>query len=175
MVDSADASRSVGFGFVSSTETGLVSSIEDRQDSKVVFVALTPATRAFLDDVDALLDRKEWPDLDRDRSRVTASRDSALLILPHRREQDRTIELEIDDHAVEIRYEPERIRFTRREEALRFVEMLGDGRVELLVQRNPVWTSMRSYRDGLALPFRRTGVPWLNLRFATERLRFGFQ
>ena len=48
-----------------------------------------------------------------------------------------------------------------RDEALRFVEMLGDGRVELVVQRNPVWTSLRSYRDGLALPFRKTSEPWL--------------
>ena len=52
--------------------------------------------------------------------------------------------------------------------------MLGDGRVELVVGATPVWTSRRSYRDGLALPFRKTSEPWPNLRFRTERLRFGF-
>ena len=85
-----------------------------------------------------------------------------------------TIECEIDDRAVRIAYGAERIQFSRRDEALRFLEMLGDGRVELVVQRNPVWTALRSYRDGLAFPFHKTGHPWPNLRFATERHRFGF-
>ena len=92
------------------------------------------------------------------------------MVLPHRTEPDRTITLEVDDRIVHVQYGAERIPFTRRDEALRFVEMLGDGRVELVVERNPVWTSLRSYRDGLALPFRKSSEPWLNLRFRTERL-----
>ena len=88
-----------------------------------------------------------------------ASRIAAILAL--------NVELEIDDRQRRRSpYGPERIPFSRRDEALRFLEMLGDGRVELVVQRNPVWTSLRSYRDGLALPFRKTSEPWLNLRFA---------
>ena len=64
--------------------------------------------------------------------------------------------------------------FTRRDEALRFLEMLGSGRVELVVQRNPVWTSLRSYRDGSRCRSARPSEPWPNLRFRTERFRFGF-
>jgi hypothetical protein len=33
---------------------------------------------------------------------------------------------------------------------------------------------MTSYRDGLAVPFRRTRMPWPTLRPRTERRRFGF-
>ena len=95
-------------------------------------------------------------------------------MLPHRRDPRLNVELEIDDRQVKISYGPERIPFSRRDEALRFLEMLGDGRVELVVARSPVWTSLRSYRDGLVLPFRKTSEPWPNLRFRTERLRFGF-
>jgi hypothetical protein len=137
-------------------------------------VPLTPAMRDFVDSLEQLLDRAAWPGLDRDAVTVTEGHDRVRVVLPHRHDAKLTLELEVDDRAVEIHYAPERIGFTRRDEALRFLQMLGDGRVELVVQRNPVWTSMRSYRDGLALPFRRSGVPWLNVRFATERLRFGF-
>jgi hypothetical protein len=137
--------------------------------------SFTAATRDFLDDLDALLDAQQWPLLDRDAVAVSAGRDAALVVLPHARDARLTVELEVEDHTVRISYPPERITFTRRDEALRFVEMLGDGRVELVVQRNPVWTALRSYRDGLALPFRKAGHPWPNLRFATERIRFGFQ
>ena len=137
--------------------------------------SLTAATRAFLDDLDALLDARQWPRLDRETVAVSAGRDAALVVLPHASDARLNVELEVDDHTVRISYPPERITFTRRDEALRFIEMLGDGRVELLVQRNPVWTSLRSYRDGLALPFRKAGHPWPNLRFATERIRFGFE
>jgi hypothetical protein len=137
-------------------------------------VSLSASARAFLDDLEALLDVKAWPDLDRDAVTVTSGRDAGLVVLPHRHDARRNVELEVDDRVVRVAYGPERIPFTRRDEALRFVEMLGDGRVELVVRRNPVWRSLRSYRDGLVLPFRKTGEPWPSLRFGTERLRFGF-
>jgi hypothetical protein len=137
-------------------------------------VSLSPAARAFVDELEALLDSKAWPDLDRDAVTVTPGRDAALAVLPHRHDARRNVELEIDDRVVKVAYGPERIPFTRRDEGLRFLEMLGDGRVELIVQRNLVWRSLRSYRDGLALPFRKTGEPWPSLRFGTERLHFGF-
>jgi hypothetical protein len=137
-------------------------------------VTLTPAVRDFVERVEQLLDDAAWPALDRDAITVTEGRDSTLVVLPHRNDVRLDVELEIDDRAVKIQYGPERIPFTRRDEALRFLEMLGDGRVELVVRRNPVWRSLRSYRDGLALPFRKTGEPWPSARFGTERLRFGF-
>ena len=59
-----------------------------------------------------------------------------------------------------VRYAPEAVEFTSRDEALRFIEMLADGRVVLELQRGPLWTTMRSYRDDLVLPFRRTRMPW---------------
>ena len=58
------------------------------------------------------------------------------------------IRVEVDDHLVKVAYLPERIPFTSREEALRFVEMLCDGRVELEIEHGLLWTTMRSYRDG---------------------------
>jgi hypothetical protein len=137
-------------------------------------VELTPTVRDFVDQVDELLDVKAWSALDRGAVTVTPARGSARVVLPHRHDAALTVALEVDDRIVRVEYGPERIPFTRHDEALRFIEMLGDGRVELVVQRNPVWTSLRSYRDGLALPFRKTGEPWPNLRFRTERLRFGF-
>jgi hypothetical protein len=135
---------------------------------------LTPAIRAFLDDLAQLLDDKSWPDLDHEAVSVTPGHASARVVLAHRRDPERTVTLEVDDRVVHLHYGPERIPFTRPDEAIRFVEMLGDGRVELVVQRNPGWTTLRSYRDGLALPFRKSSAPWPNLRFRTQRLRFGF-
>ena len=139
-----------------------------------VSTPLTPAVGDFVAQIEELLDASDWPDLDRAAVTVTAGDASGLVVLPHRRDPRLNVEVEIDDLHVKIAYGPERVPFTRRDEALRFLEMLGDGRVELVVQRNPVWTSLRSYRDGLALPFRKTSEPWPNLRFRTERFRFGF-
>ena len=135
---------------------------------------MTPAVGDFVAQIEELLATADWPALDHAAVAVTTGHTSALVVLPHRRDPRLNVELEIDDRQVKISYGPERIPFSRRDEALRFLEMLGNGRVELVVARSPVWTSLRSYRDGLALPFRKTSEPWLNLRFRTERLRFGF-
>ena len=81
------------------------------------------------------------------------------------------VELEIDDRIVLVRYRPEEIKFTSRDEALQFIEMIADGRVELEVQRSFLWTTMRSYRDGQPIPFRRTRMPWPTLHPRTERRR----
>jgi hypothetical protein len=143
-------------------------------DGSKRLVALTPAVRDAVDRVEQLLDDNPWPELDRDVVTVREGRDAALVVLPHRRDPRLHIELEIDDRVVRVQYGPEHVTFTRRDEALRFLEMLGAGRVELVVRRTPVWTSLHSYRDGLALPFQKTSAPWPNLRFTTERLRFGF-
>ncbi len=48
------------------------------------------------------------------------------------------------------------------------------GRVELEITRGPLWTTMRSFRDGQEIPFRRTRMPWPSLRPHTERRAVGF-
>ena len=52
--------------------------------------------------------------------------------------------------------------------------MLCDGRVELEIAHGLLWTTMRSYRDGQTIPFRRTRMPWPTLRPRTERRAVGF-
>jgi hypothetical protein len=137
-------------------------------------VSLTPTIRSFLVRLDDLLHRVPAPGLDRDAMSTTAAGTAALVRLPHRSDRRRDVELEIDDAKVIVVYKPERIAFTDQDEALRFVEMLCEGRVEIEVARNPLWTTMRSYRDGLALPFRRSRMPWPTLRFGVERYAVGF-
>ena len=121
-----------------------------------------------------LLDRAPPPGLDRDAMTVTTGDAAALVRLPHVSDRARDVEIEIDDHRVKVAYLPERISFTDPDEALRFVEMLCAGRVELEIVHGLLWTTMRSYRDGLALPFRRTRMPWPSLRPRTERRAVGF-
>jgi hypothetical protein len=137
-------------------------------------VSITPAIRDFLVQLEDLLDRVPPPGLDRDAMTVTTVDAAALVQLPHVSDHTRDVEIEIDDHRVEVAYLPERISFTDPEEALRFVEMLCAGRVELEIVRGPLWTTMRSYRDGLTMPFRRTRMPWPSLRPRTERRAVGF-
>ena len=141
------------------------------EDSSVM---LTPTIRDFLDELEGLLDSKDWPGLDREEVSVTSIHHTARVELPHRDPDGLGIELEVHDQSVKVAYLPEHVTFTRRDEALKFVEMLGDGRVVLVVRRSPVWTSMQSFRDNLALPFRKTSEPWLNLKFRTEHRAFGF-
>jgi len=132
---------------------------------------VTAGVRAVLVALDDLVAERNWPDL----GPVTVGHGSgnALVRLEHRRDPERTVEVEVGEHRTVVRYPPEEVGFTSPDEALRFVTMLGDGRVELEVHR-AVWTTMYSYRDGLALPFRRTRMPWPTLRARTERRRFGF-
>ena len=137
-------------------------------------MSVTPAIRDFLVEVEALVDAHQWPLLDRDALTIGTGDASALVRLPHASDHARDVELEVDDHRVIVGYKPERIEFTKRDEALRFVEMLGDGRVVLVVHRGIVLTTMESYRDGLALPFRRSRIPLPRFRPRTERHEFGF-
>jgi hypothetical protein len=137
-------------------------------------VSITPKIRDFLVQLEDLLDRSPPVGLDRDAMTITTGDAVALVRLPHVSDHDRDIEIEIDDHRVKVAYLPERITFTSRDEALRFVEMLGAGRVELEIVRGPLWTTMRSYRDGQDIPFRRTRMPWPSLRPRIERRRVGF-
>jgi hypothetical protein len=137
-------------------------------------MSLTPPIREFLIRLEQLLDAEDPPQLDRDRVVVTTADTVALVTLPHTVDRRRDVELEVDDRRVKVRYPPEEIDFTSRDEALRFIEMLCDGRVEVEVSRGLLWMTVRSYRDGLALPFRRTRMPVPSLRPRTERRAVGF-
>jgi hypothetical protein len=138
-------------------------------------VNVTPAVRDFLAELEELVDREDWPALDRETLSVTPGSGEVLVRLPHAHDHTKDIELVVDDKKVFVTYAPEHIEFWSRKEALQFVEMLGRGRVTLDVHRGFFWTTMRSYRDGLAQPFRRTRIPWFNARPRTERIEFGFR
>ena len=137
-------------------------------------MSITPTIRDFLVQLEDLLDRSPLPGLQRDAMTITTGEAVALVRLPHVSDHARDVEIEIDDHRVKVAYLPERVVFTDPDEALRFVEMLCDGRVELEISRGPLWTTMRSYRDGQTIPFRRTRMPWPSLRPRIERHRVGF-
>jgi hypothetical protein len=140
-------------------------------------VAITPAIREFLVRLDDLVDAHVWPALDREIVTVGAGDAAVLVRLPHADDRARDLELVVDDRQVTVTYAPEHVSFSGaggRDEALRFVEMLGDGRVQLRVRRGLLWTTMSSYRDGLAQPFRRTRMPWPSLRPRTGVVHFGF-
>ena len=82
-----------------------------------------------------------------------ATADAAALVrLPHVTDHDRDIEIEIDDHRVMVGYPPERVivHEPRRGAAIRRDALRG--RVELEITHGPLWTTMRSYRDGQTDP-----------------------
>jgi hypothetical protein len=137
-------------------------------------VSLTPTIRDFLVRLEDQLDRDTPTGLQRDAMTISTGDAVALVRLPHASDHDRDIEIEIDDRRVKVAYLPERVVFTDTEEALRFVEMLCAGRVELEIVRGPLWTTMLSYRDGQTVPFRRTRMPWPSLRPRSVRRRVGF-
>ena len=137
-------------------------------------VSITPKIRAFLVELEDLLDRNAPPGLQRDAMSVSTGDAAALVLLPHVRDHDRDVEIEIDERRVVVAYQPERVIFDNPDEALRFVEMLCDGRVELEITHGPLWTTMRSFRDGQTIPFRRTRMPWPALRPRLERRPVGF-
>jgi hypothetical protein len=119
---------------------------------------MTPGIRAFLIQLDELLERASVTA----HPEVTDVDTAARVVLG-------AIELEVDDRRIVVRYSPEEISFTSRDEALQFIQMIADERVELEVRRGLLWTTMRSYRDGQAIPFRRTRMPWPSLHPRTER------
>lgn len=137
-------------------------------------MSITPTIRDFLVRLEDLLDRKSPIGLDRDAMTISTADTAALVRLPHLHDHDRDVEIEIDDRRIQVAYLPERIAFTSADEALRFVEMLCDGRVELEISRGVLWTTMRSYRDAQTIPFRRTRMPWPSLRPRTIRRAVGF-
>jgi hypothetical protein len=137
-------------------------------------VSITPTIRSFLVELEDLLDRTVPVGLNRDAMTVTTGDSAALVVLPHLGDHDRDVEIEIDEHRIVVAYQPERVIFDNPDEALRFVEMLCAGRVELEITHGPLWTTMRSFRDGQTIPFRRTRMPWPSLRPRIERRVVGF-
>ncbi len=138
-------------------------------------MSLTPRIRDFLVQLDDLLDRLAPTGLARDAMQVTTGDAAALVLLPHVAEKTRDVEIEIDDRRIVVGYPPERVIFADNpEDALRFVEMLCDGRVELEITHGLLWTTMRSYRDSQDIPFHRTRMPWPSVRPRTERRVVGF-
>jgi hypothetical protein len=138
----------------------------------------TVSAQEFLDELDALLatkeQRGEWPGLVHDAIAPASGHDAVRVELVHGTEPQRSVAIEVRDREVIVTYHPEHLTFTLREEALRFIEMLGDGRVTLVVKRRLFWNAIWSYRDNLALPFNKTLEPWLNIRPRVETLQFGF-
>lgn len=138
-------------------------------------MAITPLTRAFLDELQALLDAKDLPDLDRDRLAVTTGDAVALVRLPHRTGANPDIELEVDDQTVRISYGGEWQLVRDRRFALEVVDALLDGRVEIEIHHGPLWRTTRSYLDGSHAPFVTTRMPVPSLRPRTERRRIDFR
>jgi hypothetical protein len=137
-------------------------------------VSLTPTIRDFLVRLEDQLDQNPPAGLQREDMTITTGDAAALVRLPHESDHARDVEIEIDDRRVVVGYPPERVVFTSPDEALRFVEMLCAGRVELEITHGLLWTTMRSYRDGQTIPFRRTRMPWPSLRPRIERRAVGF-
>jgi len=137
-------------------------------------VTVTPAIREFLVRLDELIEAKQWPALGHEEITIGHGDRAALVRLPHTMDHARDVELEVDDRQVVVIYWEEHVPFTSRDEALRFIEMLGDGRFEVRVQRTLAFAKIESYRDDLPRPFRRHRMPWPTLRPRVESRRFGF-
>jgi hypothetical protein len=121
---------------------------------------VTPMIRDFLVQLEELLDRVEAPGLDRDRTRITTAHAVALARLPHRSDPARDVELEIDDRVVIVSYGGEPLHLRDRAFALKFMEALLGGRVDIDVYYGVLWRTTRSYLDGSPRPFLVTRMPY---------------
>jgi hypothetical protein len=130
---------------------------------------LTPRIRHFLVQVEELIDTTDSPGLDRDRVEITTADAVALVRLPHRTgdEHDpenhdpeyQDVEIQVDDHKVVVSYGGEPVHLRDREFALKFVEALLAGRVDIEVYRGVLWRTTASYLDSSARPFLVTRMP----------------
>jgi hypothetical protein len=136
-------------------------------------VPITPAIREFLHQLEELLDARARPGLDRDAVSVTTGDAVALVVLGHRDGQH-AVEVQIDDREIRINYSAEPVVLRDRSFALRLIEALLDGRVEVETRFGPLWRTNRSYLDGAPQPFLTTRMPYPSLRPRTERRRVGF-
>jgi hypothetical protein len=137
-------------------------------------VPLTPRIRDFLVELENLIDRTDAPGLDREHIEITTADAIALVRLPHRTDPTRSVELQVDDQNVVVSYGGEPLHLRPRRFALQFVEAVLGGRVDIEVQRGPLWRTTRSYLDGSPRPFLVTRMPVPSLRPGRERRRVGF-
>ena len=135
---------------------------------------ITPRIRDFLVELEELRDRSAAPALERDRVEINTAHTVALVLLPHRDDPGRDVELQIDDQNVVVAYGGEPLHLRDRGFALQFVEAILNGRVDIEVQRGALWRTTRSYLDGSPRPFLVTRMPVPSLRPRRERRRVGF-
>jgi hypothetical protein len=83
-------------------------------------VAITPAIREFLHQLEELLDASPRPGLDREAVTVTTGNAVALAVLPHR-DQQHAVEVQIDDREIRINYGTEPVVLRDRAFALRII------------------------------------------------------
>ena len=136
---------------------------------------VTPLIRDFLVQLEELLDRIDAPGLDRDRVAITTADAIALVRLPHATDPDRDIELQVKDRSVVVSYGGEPLHLHGdRAFALRFLDALLAGRVDIDVQHGLLWRTTRSYLDESPVPFLTTRMPIPTLNPRRERIRVGF-
>ncbi|MDZ4826508.1 MAG: hypothetical protein SGJ13_08585 [Actinomycetota bacterium] len=131
---------------------------------------MIPAIREFLDRLHQMLDGSERPLVDRDHIEVTTHDTEARVVIPHREPDQPGIEIEVGERYVFVTWTPERQRVTGYDDALRVIEALLDGRVELVVTEHFVYRKRCSSIDGRL--FLTTRMPALTFRSGTERRRF---
>jgi hypothetical protein len=136
-------------------------------------VPITPAIREFLHQLEDLLDASPRPGLDRDALSVTTGNAVALVVLTHR-DGHHAVEVQVEDREIRINYGAEPVVLRDRAFAVRLIEALLDGRVEVETRYGPLWRTNRSYLDGAARPFLTTRMPYPSLRPRTERRRVDF-
>ncbi len=135
---------------------------------------ITPAIREFVEGIERLLDAKDLPSLDRDAVTMTTGDAVALVQLPHRSGAGPDVEVEVQDRSVRVRYGGEWQLLRDHEYALRVLDALLDGRVEIEIRHGLMWRTTRSYLDGSPRPFVTTRMPVPSLRPRVERKRIGF-
>ena len=137
-------------------------------------MSVTPMIRAFLVQLEELLDRTDAPGLDRDRLTISTADTAALVRLAHRAGSDRDVELQVEDRVVIVSYGGEPLHLRDRTFAMQFVEALLAGRVDIEVHRGFLWRTTRSFLDGSARPFLVTRMPVPCWSPRSERRRVGF-
>ena len=121
---------------------------------------ITPHIRAFLDDLhETLAEHHEFM--------LTTDGDTSALV----RIEGSSIEIEVSDRTVRLRYGGEWQLLHDHAFALQVVQALFDGRVEIEIHHGLLWRTTRSYLDGSARPFVTTRMPVPSLRIRTERRR----
>ncbi len=170
--------RSVGVRRAHLRAHGLSRGLPLPRDDPRCDVAITPAIRDFLVQLDDLVDAHAWPGLDREIVTVGTGDAAVLVRLPHAHERRprRRARRRRPRGEGHLRARARVVRRAREGATKRS----GSSRCSVTVASSyasaagSLWTTMYSYRDGLARPFRRTRMPWPTLRPRTVVIHFGF-